>query len=164
MKISQKLEEALNLQVNYEFTAAYEYLALAASLNATAFTGFATWMTAQAHEECEHAMKIYNYMYLRGSEVTLFPLPKPAGNIKEPIKAFQKALELEKETTKNIHALYQLAVDEKDFSAQEFLNYFVKEQDEEEDSIQSIIDQLTFAGERSAAVLQLDSIAGKRTS
>lgn len=162
MKLSQKLEEAFNLQLNYEFTAGYFYLGLAAALDATVFTGFANWMRKQGQEEFVHAMKFYDYVYLRHGKVTLYSIAKPDCSHKTPLEAFAKALEVEKENTKNIEALYQLAIEEKDFAAQAFLGYFVKEQVEEENTVQIMLDKLTLAGDRVSALLQLNAKAEQR--
>ena len=162
MKISSHIENKLNVQMHCEFDTAYAYLSLSMDLCANAFNGFAHWMRRQAQEELEHAMKFYKYINRRGGGLCLYTLEKPNFSLKTPLQVFEKAYEMELNTTKNIHDLYAIAVDAKDWATQEFLNYFVKEQVEEEDDMKTIIDQLTLAGDNRAALLSLDQWAGQR--
>ncbi|MDR0392807.1 MAG: ferritin [Puniceicoccales bacterium] len=162
MKLSQKIEEGLNLQMHHEFDAAYIYLGLAAALDATVFTGFGHWMRKQYEEELAHAMKFYRFINERHGKVRLRDLIKPDFTITTPLQAFEKAYQIELDNTQNIHRLYALSVEEKDYATQEFLHYFIKEQVEEESSVQTIIDQLKFVGDRPAALFSLDQRAGQR--
>ncbi|MDR0756004.1 MAG: ferritin [Puniceicoccales bacterium] len=162
MRLSQKIEEGLNLQMHHEFDAAYTYLGLAAALDATVFTGFGHWMRKQYEEELTHAMKFYHFINERHGKVCLQNLIKPDFTTTTPLQAFEKAYQTELDNTQNIHRLYALSVEEKDYATQEFLHYFIKEQVEEESSVQMIVDQLKFVGDRPAALFSLDQRAGQR--
>jgi ferritin len=162
MKLSQKIEEGLNLQMHHEFDSAYIYLGLAAVLDATVFTGFGHWMRKQYEEELTHAMKFYHFINERHGKICLRDLIKPDFMITTPLQAFEKAYQAELDNTQNIHRLYALSVEEKDYATQEFLHYFIKEQVEEENTVQMIVDQLKFVGDRPAALFSLDQRAGQR--
>ncbi len=159
---STKLFDALNRQLNQELAAAYLYLSMAAHFDATNFPGFATWMRAQSGEENEHAMKFWEHIYDRGGRVELLAIEKPRTEFSSPLDAFKAALDAERHNTEQIHKLYELAVSEKDYAAQVFLNWFIEEQVEEENSAQNIIDTLNQIGDSPSGLLLLDRELGSR--
>lgn len=159
---SRKLFDALNQQLNQELSAAYLYLSMAAHFDATNFPGFATWMRAQSDEENEHARKFWEHLYERGGKVELLAIEKPRASFSSPLDAFKAALDAERHNTEQIHKLYELAVAEKDYPAQVFLNWFIQEQVEEENSAQNIIDTLNQVGDSSSGLLLLDRELGSR--
>ena len=162
MKLNSQIEDKLNLQMHNEFETAYAYLSLSMDLCAGAFNGFAHWMRKQYEEELGHAMKFYYYINQCGNRLCLYPLDKANFSIKTPLQAFEKAYEMEINTTKDIHALYALAVECKDYPSREFLHYFIKEQVSEEDEMRTMVDRLKLAGDNSASILNLDQLAGQR--
>jgi ferritin len=159
---SKKLFDALNQQLNRELSAAYLYLSIAAHFDASNHTGFATWMRAQSTEENEHALKFWEHIYSRGGKVELLAIDQPRSSFHSPLDAFEAALQAEKENTQEIHKLYELAVGEKDYPAQVFLNWFIQEQVEEEDSAQKLVDMLKQIGDSTSALLMLDRELGQR--
>ena len=104
--LSKTLEAALNKQIGHEFTAAYNYLAMAAWFEFEDWTGFAQWMYVQREEELTHAMKIFKFVCDRGGLATLPALAKPPGEYKNPHDVFAHAFQMEKATSKCINDLY----------------------------------------------------------
>jgi len=160
--MDQKMQEALNGQINKELFAAYLYLAMCAHFEARSLDGFASWMRGQAREELDHAMRIFDHMNDRGARVELAALDRPAGEFGSPLEAFETSLEHEREVTKRIHKLYDMAVEKHDHATQLLLEWFINEQVEEEDSVGTVVDQLRMAGKNEAAVLMLDRELGAR--
>lgn len=161
---SKKLFDALNQQLNQELEAAYLYLSMAAYFDGTNHPGFATWMRAQSGEENQHAMKFWEHLYDRGGNVKLLAIEKPRADFRSPLDAFEAALAAEKHNTEQIHKLYELAVSEKDYPAQVFLNFFIEEQVEEERSAQTLVDTLKQVGDSTSGLLLLDRDLGQRGS
>lgn len=162
MKISAKLEGLINKQIQMEFTSRYAYLALSAWFETTPFQGFAKWMREQASEENFHAMKFFDYLNDRFGTVKLLPLDAPQAKFSSPLDAFKASLKHEQAVTKSINALYAAALAEKDFATMQFLDWFLKEQVEEEKSVQDMIDDLALAGKDPDALLRLDKAASER--
>lgn len=162
MKITPLIEDVLNKQICYEHISAYAYLGLAAALQQTPFSGFAHWMKKQYEEELEHAMRIYDYIFERQGAVKLQNFDCPVYTIKCPCEAFKIAYQLELENTQHIHDAYALAIQEKDYPTQVFLNWFIDEQVEEESNCQTYIGAIALAMDDKSALLRLDHQAGKR--
>ena len=162
MMISKKMQDELNKQVNAELYSYYLYLAMSAHLEHQNYTGFAAWMHAQAEEEQMHAMKIYDYLHRVGAKVELEQIDKPKTEWSSPKEIFEDSLEHEKKVTKMINDLVNLAIDEKDHSTRSFLQWFVDEQVEEEDSVQTIIDKFEMIGDNKTSLYLLDKELGGR--
>jgi ferritin len=107
-------------------------------------------------------MKFWDHIYSRGGKVELLAIDKPRSEFHSPLDAFEAALHAEKANTEEIHKLYELAVGEKDYPAQVFLNWFIQEQVEEEDSAQKLVDRLKQIGDSTSALLMLDRELGQR--
>ncbi|MFO7726321.1 MAG: ferritin [Oceanipulchritudo sp.] len=163
MKLDSKIEEALNGQVNQEMSAAYGYLAASAWFEAENFSGFAHWMELQRQEELGHAARLIKYLQDRGGKLELEAIKKPRTNFDSVMDVFKEALASEEANTDSIHALYQLAVDKRDYSTQSFLKWFIDEQVEEESIMQEMIGLLKHAGSDPSALLVLNDQVGKRT-
>lgn len=159
---SKALEAAMNKQLNKELYSGYLYLAMAAHFEATNMPGFAAWMRAQSNEENTHAMKFWEFIYARGGEVALLAIDQPPSKFKNPIGAFEQALKAEQDNTAEIDKLYEMAVAEKDYAAQVFLQLFIAEQVEEEKMASDVVDTLKMVGDSSAALLMLDREMGNR--
>lgn len=162
MKISKKIEEAVNRQITHEFEAEHIYLGIAAYFESLALPGFAHWMYKQAEEERTHAMKFFKFVVERQGAVSLEALAKPASAYKSPLAAVEAAYEFELGTTKKIHALYDLASSEKDYATAAMLQWFIDEQVEEENNAVNLIEQVKMAGESKGALMHLDHRLGKR--
>ncbi len=161
---SKSLSEALNIHLNKELYSAYSYLGMAAYFEGANFPGFAAWMNAQAQEENVHAMKFWEFIYDTGGHVTLLAIDKPRSDYGSPLDAFQHALKAEQDVTTAIHALYGSAVDEKDYAAQVFLQWFITEQVEEEKTASQIVETLKMNGDSTAGLLIFDRELGSRDS
>ena len=162
MKLTAKLERALNDQITLEFASAYAYLGMAAYFEHTAFSGFAKWMKLQGREELGHADKFFSYVVDRGGKVSLKALDEPKAEFTSPIDAFHASLVHEQKVSASICAIYELATAEKDFATLSFLKWFLDEQVEEEKTVQDIILKLELVGENRNGLYQVDKFAAKR--
>lgn len=142
MKLSKKLETALNKQVNMELAAAYQYQAMAAYFEGRGLEGLAKWMDAQTEEERGHARKFYDYILKRGGKVTLEGLEKPKGTFKTVKEVFEASLKHEQSVTASIEGIYKIARDSGDYGAEVFLNFFADEQEEEEETVSKILEKI----------------------
>lgn len=162
MEIGQKMQSALNGQINAELHSAYVYLAMSAYFQSIDLPGFAGWMNHQAREEVAHAMRIFDFMVERGGRVKLATVEQPPADWKSPLDAFQAAYKHEQHITKLIHDLVDTAVAEKDHATRQMLDWFVAEQVEEEATAAQIVAHLERAGEAGTALLMLDRQLGQR--
>lgn len=162
--LSQKIQDALNAQINLELLSSYHYLAMAAFFESTSLPGMATWMKVQSEEERLHAMKLFDHMCDRGGTVVLQPIEQPQSRFDSPLSVFEAALANEQKVTRAINSLYGLAQQEQDYPSQVLLQWFITEQVEEEKTAQQAIDQLKMAGKDASALLMLDQAFGSRTA
>lgn len=161
--LSKGIQEAINDQIHHEFLSAYIYLSMAAYLEAESFRGFAHWMRAQAKEEVNHAMRLFDYVNDRNGRVTLKALEQPPSQFKSVLATFEQAFEHEQKVTGMIHKLYELAKQENDYATQVQLQWFINEQVEEEATASQTVDRLKIAGTDGAALLMLDRELGSRS-
>jgi len=162
MKLSSKLEKALNDQINLELSSAYAYYGMAAYFEHTAFTGFGKWMEVQSREELGHANRFFKYIVERGGRVTLQPIPEPKCDFKSPLDTFKTSLGHEQKVSAAICAIYELATAEKDFATLSFLKWFLDEQVEEERNVGDVLAKLELVGDNRSALYQIDQQAGRR--
>ena len=160
--LKKNVEDLMNAQIANELDAAHKYLSMSAYLESINMPGFAGWMRIQAGEEIEHAMKFYSQIVERGGRVRLASLAQPPIEFESPLKVAELALAHEQKVTAQIHAIYDLAVQEKDYATQVFLNWFVDEQVEEEVNATNLIDKLKMVGDFSAGLYMLDKELGER--
>lgn len=160
--LSEKMESALNAQINAEFWSAYFYLSMSAHFAKKGLSGFAHWFKKQFEEEQSHATKFMNYVIARGGTVSLLPIDKVAQSWKSPLDAFEDTLKHEEEVTALIHNLVTLANEEKDYATASLLQWYVDEQVEEEETAQSYVDALQFIGEDKVGVFMLNKELGAR--
>ena len=159
--ISDKMQKALNNQVNAELYSSYLYLSMSAYLQSLNLAGFAGWMKIQALEEMYHGMKIYKFIEERGGRVVLEAIDKPAVEWESPLAVFESAYGHEQKVTGMINNLVDLAIEEKDHASNNFLQWFVAEQVEEEDTADGVVQKLKLAGEGNGLFL-LDQEMGQR--
>ena len=162
--LDKKIEKALNQQVNAEFTAAYQYLSMAAYFEGINLNGFAKWMVKQYQEELTHAMKLFEYIHARSGRAVLEAIAKPPTDFKTPKDAFLQALDLEKGNTKSIYDLYTLATQISDYATQSHLKWFLDEQVEEEKLLDEARSLMEIAGDDKSALLMLNEKFGNRTA
>ena len=158
--VSTKMEEALNKQLNAEVYSGYLYLSMAAYFEETDLSGFANWMRVQAQEELSHGMKFYDYLVQRGTRVTLSEIKKPQFSWESPVDVFEHVLSHEKVVSGMINDLVDLAIEERDHSTNNFLQWFVAEQVEEEESASDALSKVKLASEASNGLFLLDSEFG----
>jgi len=154
--LSDKMEKALNEQVNAEMYSAYLYLAMSAYFEDQNLSGFANWMHVQAQEEMSHAMKIYNYIHDRGGRVVLEQIDKPQSEWENTQKVVEEVFAHEQKVTQMIHNLVNLARDEKDHGTDNMLQWFVSEQVEEEANADELLQQVKMIGSQGHGLLMLD--------
>jgi ferritin len=107
-------------------------------------------------------MRFYDFIYDRGGRVVLQAIDQPPSEFASPLAMFEQTLEHERKVTARINHIYSLAVQEKDFASQSFLNWFVDEQVEEEKNASLILETLKMIGEKGHALVMLDRELGKR--
>jgi ferritin len=160
--LSKKLEDALNEQINYETYSAYVYAAMAAYFESVDLPGFASWMKIQVQEEMFHTTKFFHFVFERDGRVRLGAIDEPPFEWDSPLAAFQNAYEHECGVSKRIHALVDLAREEKDHAVENFLAWFVTEQVEEEASTKAVVQQLKFIGDDRQGLFMIDRELGAR--
>ena len=145
--MDKKVYELLNDQVNKELYSAYLYLDMANFYEDKGLDGFANWYEVQAKEEQDHALLIYKYLHNNDQKVTLNAIAKPDkvfDTLLDPLKA---GLEHEKYVTSLINAIYAAAQDAHDYRTVQFLDWFVKEQGEEEKNSKDLITRMELFGD-----------------
>lgn len=160
--LSPAMQDAFNEQIKNEFFSSYIYLSMAAWFDDRNLPGMALWMRAQAREEAGHAMKLFEHLLDRNARVKLRPIPQPPVDFASPVEVFEQALKHEMAVTASIHNIYAQAVQEKDFASSVFLDWFVREQVEEEKQGALIVEQLKMVGEDRPGLLMLDRELGQR--
>lgn len=154
--INEKIQDALNEQVNAEFFSAYLYLSMSAYYKSLNLNGFAHWLQVQAQEELIHGMLIYNYINERGGRVKLMPVEGPDTNWPSTKVPFEEAYKHEQKITAMINNLVNLAIEMKDHATNNFLQWFVAEQVEEEASADAVVQKLKLVGEAGDGLFMLD--------
>ncbi|MCP4685254.1 MAG: ferritin [bacterium] len=160
--LSKKMEKALNEQINAELYSSYLYLAMSAHFADQNLEGFANWMRIQAQEELAHAMKFFDHIIERDGQAKLAAIKGPESTFKAPLEIFQAAFEHEKYISGRINDLVTLAIKENDHASNNFLQWFVGEQVEEEATANGIVQQLKLIGKDAAATFHLDIELAKR--
>ena len=154
MRISQKLADMMNAQIGNEMGAAMQYTQIAAYFDTRSLPKFAEFFYAQATEEQEHAMKFLHYLLDVGAEVKIPAIEAPVYEIADTAASFQMSLDWELEVTSQIHALMDVAMDERDYAAQTFLQWFVTEQVEEVSSMETLLDVVNRVGEKNLFMIE----------
>ena len=160
--ISQKMQDAINEQINKEFASSYLYLSMSAYFEGTGLPGAANWMRVQASEEKDHAMKLFEHLAERGGKVQLKAIAAPQVDWAGPMDAFKAVYAHEQLVTRSINDLYEVALAEKDYAAQILLHWFITEQVEEEKNALEVVESMKRIEAHETAVLQLDHRLSKR--
>ena len=160
--LSKKMLDALTGQINAELYSAYLYLSMASYFESVNLPGFSKWMKAQAREETSHAMKLFDYVAESRGRVTLTAIDAPKVQWQSALDAFEDAFKHEQKVTGLINGLVALAEDEKDHATGMMLQWFVKEQEEEEASADEVVQKLKKAGESANALMMLDQAMAQR--
>ena len=144
--MNAKVHELLNQQINKEFFSAYLYLDFSNHFEEAGLDGFANWYMVQAQEERDHAMLLYQYLQNENQKVTLEAIPKPDKTFSCHTDVLKAGLEHEKYVTSLINEIYAVAYEVKDFRTMQFLDWFVKEQGEEETNANDLITKMELFG------------------
>ena len=155
--MDKKVHELLNQQINKEFYSAYLYLDFSNYFKAVGLDGFANWYMIQAQEERDHAMLFYTYLQNEDLVVTLDAIAKPDKEFKCHMDVLQAGLEHEKYVTSLINDIYGAAYDVRDFRTMQFLDWFVKEQGEEEENANDLITKMELFGSDPKSLYMLNS-------
>ena len=141
-----KVHELLNRQINKEFYSAYLYLDFSNYFDEKGLDGFANWYMVQAQEERDHAMLFYQYLQNESQKVTLDAIDKPDKVFTCDMDVLKAGLEHEQYVTSLINDIYAAAYEVKDFRTMQFLDWFVKEQGEEETNANDMITKMELFG------------------
>lgn len=160
--VSEKLEKAINKQINAELWSAYLYLSMSAHFSNKGLPGFANWFLTQFHEEQDHALKFMNYLISKGNKVELAPIEKVDTSWESPLKAFEDTLKHERVVTSLINDLVTIARSENDYATENMLQWFVNEQVEEEETAQGLVDALKLIGNNGLGIYTMDKELGAR--
>ena len=160
--LSEKMEAAINAQINAELYSSYLYVAMGMYFQAIDMSGAATWMDAQAQEELAHAKRLMDYVNERGGRVVLEAIEKPPVEWSSCLDAFEQALAHEKKVSSLINRLVSLARDEQDHMTDNFLQWFVAEQVEEEASAGEVARKLRLVGDSGSGAFMIDNQLGTR--
>lgn len=158
------IQDAINDQIRNELASSYSYLAMSAYLEHQQFVGCARWMRAQSVEEHTHAMRLYDFLNARGGRVKLRALDQPRVEFDSVPAVFAAALQQEKTVTGQIEGLYELAFQQKAFAALVELEWFIKEQVEEEKTLREINHKFQMVQNDPSSLLDLDRELGARQS
>ena len=155
--LTERMQQALNDQLNAEFYSGYLYLSMSAYYESVNMPGFASWMRVQRLEELTHGLKFFDYVAENG-RVTLKAIDAPETEWKSVLEPFEAALAHEKKVTGLIGDLVKVAEEEGDQATGEFLKWFVKEQEEEEESAEKVVNNIRQAGD---AIQELEKLDGE---
>lgn len=149
-------------QMNFEIESAYIYMAMASYLKNEGYDGMSHFMTEQAKEEMEHAMKLYDFLNDVGEHAIFAAIPEPKANYANVLEVFKTALGHEKEVTRRIHEIYWDAREKKNLQVMRLMDWYVNEQVEEEANFTDIITKLERASDNFGALYIIDRELGHR--
>ncbi len=155
--LDKKVSKLLNEQIVKEFYSAYLYLDFSVFYEAEGLDGFANWYMIQAQEERDHALLFLKYLQENGEKVSLDVIDKPDKELKTLMDPLKAGLEHERYVTSLINDIYAAAYDVKDFRTMQFLDWFVKEQMEEEKNADDMIKKMELFGNDSKGLYSLDA-------
>jgi ferritin len=154
--IDVKLQDAINKQINYELYSGYLYLSMSAKFGELGMAGGQSWMHVQFQEELAHAQFLFDYLIQRNGKVELGAIKKPPVEWEGPLAMFVDAYGHEQKVTGRINDLVDLALKVKDHTTVQFLNWFLKEQVEEEATASEMCDKLKLVADTPAGLYELD--------
>lgn len=145
-RLSKPLTSAMNVQMTKEAHASQIYLSYAAWANNQGYCGIANFLFRHAQEERNHMMKFLEYILKRGAKAEVTAIPAPHDNPENLFRCFEKVFLHEVDNTKAIYKLVKMSFDEEDWATWNFMQWFVKEQVEEETLALQLMDKITIAG------------------
>jgi ferritin len=147
MVANQKIIDAINEQIGNEFNAMLQYFAIAAHFGAEALPELSAHFQHQAEEEKQHALRFIQFIVDTGARVDIPSVPAPQGYFNAAEEAVKLSLEQEERVTSQVNALVSMAKAESDYTTDNFLQWFVKEQLEEVSSMGQLLRVVQRAGE-----------------
>ncbi len=160
--LDSKVVELLNDQINKEMYSAYLYLDFSNYFSQVGLDGFANWYMIQAQEERDHAMLFYQYLQNNSEKVTLKAIAQPDVALTDTMTVLKAGLKHEMYVTDLINTIYSAAYDVKDFRTMQFLDWFIKEQGEEETNANDMITKMELFGSDAKGLYMLNSELGAR--
>ena len=160
--LDKKVVDLLNQQVNKEFYSAYLYLDFSNYYYDEGLDGFGNWYRIQVQEERDHAMLMLQYLQNNGEKVVLEAIDKPSVEITDAKSVLEAGLKHEQYVTELIHTIYEAAHSVKDFRTMQFLDWFVKEQGEEENNAETLVKKFELFGDDPKSLYMLDNELGAR--
>ena len=145
-RLSKNLQVALNTQMTKEASASQIYLSYAAWASSEGYGGIANFLFRHANEERNHMMKLLEYILQRGAKVSVEAIPAPPKDPTGIQNCFERVFEHELDNTKGIYKLVKMSLDEEDWATWHFMQWFVKEQTEEETLALNLLDKIKIAG------------------
>lgn len=161
--MNEKVAKLINEQINHEFYSAYLYLDFANYYAAAGLDGFENWYRVQAREEQDHGMLFFQYLHNNGQQVTLESIRKPDKDFRSAMDPLKAGLEHEKLVTSLINIIYAAAHEDHDYRTMQVLDWFVKEQGEEETNADNLVKKFELFGDDPKSLYMLDSELGART-
>ncbi len=161
--LSKKIEDILNRQIERESYSSNLYLAMAVWAECNGLEGTAKWLYAQADEEKIHMLKFISYVNERGGRSIITAIEQPPAEYADVIEVFDKVLKHEQFVTASINEIVGICLEEKDFTTNNWIQFFVTEQIEEEASVAAINDKLKLLGVHNLYMFDRD-IMGMRSS
>lgn len=155
--MNEKTAKLINEQITHEFYSAYLYLDFANYYGAVGLDGFENWYKVQAQEEQDHAMLFYQYLQNNGEKVTLEAIAKPDKKFETLMDPLTAGLEHEKYVTSLINNIYAAAIEVNDYRTTQFLDWFIKEQGEEEKNSMDLITKMELFGDDARSLYMLNS-------
>ncbi len=162
--LTEKIEKILNEQVEKESYSSALYLAMAAWTEHLGYEGISRWLYAQSDEEREHMLKIIGYINERGGQVEITEIKKPPVEYGSIQKMFDDVLRHEQFISASINEIVGLCIEEKDYTTQNWIQWFVNEQIEEESSVNNILDKLKLIGDKNMYMFDRDIMNMRETA
>ena len=158
--LSTNVIKLLNDQMNLEFYSSNLYLQMSAWCEQNGFEGAAKFLSAHAAEEMQHMRKLFTYLNETGALAVITAIEEPAHEYKSLKEIIELTYEHEKLITSKINELVGKTFEEKDYSAFNFLQWYVAEQHEEEKLFSGILDKLNLLGEDGKGLFLIDKDLG----
>ena len=160
--MDKKVYELLNDQINKELHSAYLYLSFADYYEEEGLSGYANYFEIQAQEERDHAMIFRNYLHENGEAVKLLAIDMPDKTFANFLEPLEAAMEHEKYVTSLINDIYSAAFAVNDYRTMKFLDWFIEEQGEEEDTAETMLTRMKLFGNDAKALYDLDQECAAR--
>lgn len=161
--LNKKVEDICNRQVDREGYSSNLYLAMASWAENNGMAGIASWLYVQSDEERLHMLKFIKYINERGGKAIVPAFKKPVSEFKDVEDVFKQVLKHEEFVTASINEIVQVTIEVKDYTTQNFLQWFVNEQIQEEASAHAILDKLRLVGKNNLYLFDRD-ILGLRAA